>query len=1035
MSHGPDYTRWNRAGLKRLDYVDGNAAQWLDELRLALTATYARGVAEKDRDIAMLRDLFLDETPKFQRDLVEIAALRDAQPWERLRNAIPAPLSEPDPESGETHKLETRGQRSARLAGQYDAPVDPNQAWEILRAFARALHVTSGHLNAHVNEGYLRTATQWDNLRRLAAMVNYQPTPAASASTIVGLDIKPDLGPVEVPKGLAMKYQPKTGQPLIFETSDKFNAHPALNAARIKGWNVNTTRLPEGAQDVTWIVGEKDELDPGAVTVLANNQISGAKIISAVSRDEDAGTATLTFQNFEEKARRPGGRRSRGPVTHHTRLWFDPDDVVIGLPRPDTGRTKTLILENPGPFQKGDLIRLVHNKTPYIFAVKGRQGEKIQIDTDLDLSDGFRVTALTAIKPVDDNIYETTDPDINVIFFETGDTITARADLTALAEIDKGGSRPGRRRSRRMALKDGTKGVTISPTRARRVRNEAEEVTGLRFTVTLKAERGFILTPDEKPTRGKLLEAKPILDGAPDRIVTFEGKPSKAMKAGAWFVLQREKQKVPQVAQVVAFTFEKDFYHVLFDRRIVAPNHAEFVGPMKKSLAPLGYDRDPTPIGDTDDILLENIPAAAVDILRPGRPLIICNMGHDGTQSDVQAVLNKVEARADGSAKIEINTSGEINGFVRGDTVFRLNAVLITHGESKGPKTLGSGDGEIPRQNFVLQVSDISHVPSASSETGVIPAMDVTVDGEIWSYSDFIDPEADGTKSWSSTLGEDGYLRLHFRRRLPTGMNNVAILRHRVGTGLVGSGIPAGSFVKPMKKNPLVDAVHQPFPTTGGADREPVASVRTAAPSRLSSNGRAVSLVDFERLATRHASIWRARATEVATGTRTRRVELTVLPAGGAPLPTDGSTLEDDLREAIKSRALPGVTLAFDSYQSVHLRIAATVRADIESYDKTEIKGACEAAIRAVFNLEFRDFGQPAYVSEILAALETVTGVATATVSLFDFWRDDLKEMPNTVERDGIFSTIFPRRKQIAHVGPVSLEETNSLEITVEGLT
>ncbi|MEO1001452.1 MAG: hypothetical protein AAFW69_12765, partial [Pseudomonadota bacterium] len=38
-----DLTRWNRAGLTRFDYVDGDAAVWLEELRLALQGLYARG--------------------------------------------------------------------------------------------------------------------------------------------------------------------------------------------------------------------------------------------------------------------------------------------------------------------------------------------------------------------------------------------------------------------------------------------------------------------------------------------------------------------------------------------------------------------------------------------------------------------------------------------------------------------------------------------------------------------------------------------------------------------------------------------------------------------------------------------------------------------------------------------------------------------------------------------------------------------------------------------------------------------------------
>ena len=40
---GQDLTRWNRAGLKRFRYVDGNAATHLEELRLALLSRFVEG--------------------------------------------------------------------------------------------------------------------------------------------------------------------------------------------------------------------------------------------------------------------------------------------------------------------------------------------------------------------------------------------------------------------------------------------------------------------------------------------------------------------------------------------------------------------------------------------------------------------------------------------------------------------------------------------------------------------------------------------------------------------------------------------------------------------------------------------------------------------------------------------------------------------------------------------------------------------------------------------------------------------------------
>ena len=40
MNPSEDLTRWNRAGLSRFDYIDGNAAVFLERLRRALAARF-----------------------------------------------------------------------------------------------------------------------------------------------------------------------------------------------------------------------------------------------------------------------------------------------------------------------------------------------------------------------------------------------------------------------------------------------------------------------------------------------------------------------------------------------------------------------------------------------------------------------------------------------------------------------------------------------------------------------------------------------------------------------------------------------------------------------------------------------------------------------------------------------------------------------------------------------------------------------------------------------------------------------------------
>lgn len=170
---GPDLTRWNRAGLTRFRYVDGNALTFLGELRADLAARFPEWTGIHERD--------------------------------------------------------------------YDTP-SPDWAWEIVRAFARAGHVLGEHMDAYANEGYLRTATQWDSVRKLVAMLDVQPAPPASASTPLVIDAKDEPGTLAA--GFAVRHTPKDdGAPVVFETLEELALDPALNALHLAGWNLSPAPL------------------------------------------------------------------------------------------------------------------------------------------------------------------------------------------------------------------------------------------------------------------------------------------------------------------------------------------------------------------------------------------------------------------------------------------------------------------------------------------------------------------------------------------------------------------------------------------------------------------------------------------------------------------------------------------------------------------------------------------------------------------------------------------------------------------------
>ena len=362
----PDLTRWNRAGLSKFKYTDGDAAVWLEELRIALLGHYMRGADADVRIPEVWRDAFL-RPPKDWPDAVQA---KEKVQWDRLAPELP-PIQD------------TRGRRNKRLLDQYYAETD-DYSWEIARAFARASHVLLGTLDAFANEGYLRTATQWDNLRRLAAMVNYQPTPPASATTTLALLLKEDTGAVDIATGLAMKFTPpEGGAPLVFETHEKIAAHQDLNAARAQDWNINSRAIQFGKKAkleksligaereeieltphaLTWLLPKKETLAPGDLVVIADGAKGHASLIAAIEQDSEAETADIKLTDVPE-----------GSFMHHsTRLLSQPQDVRRALPV--TSSSKSIIKTDASAFAVGDVVEVTFGTETGFFEVLEAAGD------------------------------------------------------------------------------------------------------------------------------------------------------------------------------------------------------------------------------------------------------------------------------------------------------------------------------------------------------------------------------------------------------------------------------------------------------------------------------------------------------------------------------------------------------------------------------------------------------------------------------------------------------------------------------------
>jgi len=948
-----DLTRWNRAGLTRFQYVDGNAPVWLEELRLGMLAFYLRGINPEEREPEKWRELFMRPVSDWELP-GPMRRYADAVAWADLLPAAPA-------------KQENASARNRRLLDQYGR-LSGEYGWEIVRAFARAAHVLLGHADAYANEGYLRTATQWDSLRKLAAMVNYQPAPPASATATVALLVAPDTGTIEIARGLAMKYAPpEGGAPLIFETLKPVEAHEALNAARVTGWNVNPEKLPE-PDDLPWIVPDKTKIAQGDVAVLGGWEMLGfARLLRTIEHDTDAGTANITFEPAT-------GLDS--PMAQ-TFLYVEPEGVRLGMPETSAAQ---LVVKAPGATQLtvNAIVEVVFDDGKSTLAkVTGVSGSELVLSASNATGGAVKIEAFSAVAANPDGKFETPHG-VQQLHFANS---VAGSSVLVQSSFDV-------RRS------DGEE-----------VAHTFERPSGSTGNAFARAAGNTILNGD--------IITKPSLDiVAFGASVRFAGKPPKGLKEGDWYVARPVGGNELTALKVVGIRIEADFHHVLFcPEPLPSPERTEFFGPMTKELRPLGFDRNPNDAIVGGVCEFEPLPDEAGDLVKPGKTVLVVNE-QDGEKRAASATVLEVEKLASGSLRLTLDSEAGFAGWQKGWTVFHFNTMTISHGETKDPKALGSGDAEKRRQDFLFKADTVSFTPSNVSVTGVAPDMDVAVDGVKWEYRDLTDPLAEETDSWSFRLNDDGTLQVHFRRRLPTGTNNVTVPRHRLGSGLAGTGVPSWSFTAPMKKNRFVTAIVQPFATAGGGDREPVSDVRENAPANLAANGRAVSFRDFERLCARHASVWQAKARQMIGPRAGTAVDVVIVPAGGGAV-TD--RLAADLTSFVLSRALPATTMTVTGYVAVPVRIGVTVFVDIGRFEKTDVQDRVTAALLDAFSLQRRSLGQPLYIAELLAACERVQGVSSAVVDSFAR-KAGAPEPLREAFVAGSLAAIFAREEQVVHL-------------------
>jgi predicted phage baseplate assembly protein len=163
--------------------------------------------------------------------------------------------------------------------------------------------------------------------------------------------------------------------------------------------------------------------------------------------------------------------------------------------------------------------------------------------------------------------------------------------------------------------------------------------------------------------------------------------------------------------------------------------------------------------------------------------------------------------------------------------------------------------------------------------------------------------------------------------------------------------------------------------------------VRQDAPVAFRTLERAVTSDDYATLAGRHPDVQRAQATMRWTGSW-RTVFLTVDRVGARPV---DAAFEGSLRAHLERYRMAGHDIEIDGPRFVALEVALFVCVE-RGYFRSDVETALRDVLgsrsssggrRGAFHPDNFTFGQPVYLSPLLAAAQAVTGVSWAEFRTF----------------------------------------------------
>ncbi|HUI06054.1 MAG TPA: putative baseplate assembly protein [Verrucomicrobiae bacterium] len=397
------------------------------------------------------------------------------------------------------------------------------------------------------------------------------------------------------------------------------------------------------------------------------------------------------------------------------------------------------------------------------------------------------------------------------------------------------------------------------------------------------------------------------------------------------------------------------------------------------------------PLVDETTGKLIPITGATIPLAQPPTGLVKGQwLAASGKDSAGNAISEIVQIAAIDGATLTV-TPPLVNSYARDSFSFNANVAQATHGETVS-EILGSGDASQAYQKFTLRQPPLTYL-SAPTASGARSSLETKTDADqiqygvrvndvLWHETPTLYGRGPREHVYVTRTDDDGETTIEFGdgvtgARLPTGPDNVRAV-YRKGIGLNGL-VEAGQLTLLLTRPLGIKSVVNPEAATGAQNRELLDDARTNAPLTVLTLDRTVSLRDYEDFSRAFAGVAKALATMTWDG-QTQRVFITVAGPNGAAIPPDSATYQN-LLAALQQAGDPFVNLRVQSYRPAYFRFGGTVKVKPD-YLTDEVLAAVEQALRTRFAFATRAFGQPVMLSEVIATVQAVPGVAATTVDI-----------------------------------------------------